>query len=106
MPQTEAITTIGLGFIFIVLAVSICIGVNSYNKFNKRSSYPWIYAGGKYKWVSHPVNPFESEIISICTVTEIKEDDNGDAWVKYKTGICTYSEPIGDFASKYSEENI
>ena len=106
MPQTEAITIIGFGVAFIIILVLVCNGVNSFNKFNKRSSYPWIRIGEKYKWVIRSDNPFESETISTCTVTEIKEDDNGDAWVKYKTGICTFSEPIGDFASKYREENI
>ena len=65
MSQTEVITTIGFGFVFIILVVSICIGVCSYNKFNKRSSYPWINVGCKYKWVMRSDNPFESETISM-----------------------------------------
>lgn len=76
----------------------------SVNKMGKLSTYPQVQVGKKFEWRITSLNPFESDSVSVAEVIELRENSDGDGYVRYRIGDTIYSEPIYDFVTKYDKE--
>ena len=95
-------------YLLLVIIASIGYGMVKFfisiNKMDKLSTYPQVQVGKKFEWRITSLNPFEQDAVSVAEVIELKENSNGDGYVRYRIGVATYSEPIYDFVSKYNKE--
>lgn len=78
--------------------------VISISKMGKLSTYPQVQVGKKFEWRITSLNPFEQDAVSVVEVIELKENSDGDGYVRYRIGDTIYSEPIYDFVTKYDKE--
>lgn len=88
-----------------ILIIFICDTIYNAITCNRLSKHPNIQIGKKFEWRMHLDNPFESDIVSIAEIIDLKER-NGCGWVKYKCHDhdSIYTEPISSFADKYNKE--
>lgn len=95
-------------YLLLVIIASIGYGMVKFfisiNKMGKLSTYPQVQVGKKFEWRITSLNPFEQDAVSVAEVIELKENSNGDGYVRYRIGVATYSEPIYDFVTKYNKE--
>lgn len=95
-------------YLLLVIIASIGYGMIKFfisiNKMGKLSTYPQVQVGKKFEWRIKSLNPFESDSVSVAEVIELRENSNGDGYVRYRIGVATYSEPIYDFVTKYNKE--
>lgn len=95
---------------YLLLVIIIVIGYGiikffiSISKMDKLSTYPQVQVGKKFEWRIVSSNPFEQDAVSVAEVIDLKENSNGDGYVRYRIGDNIYSEPIYDFATKYDKE--
>lgn len=96
--------------VYLLLIIFVLIGYGvirffiSVNKMGKLSTYPQVQAGKKFEWRIKSLNPFESDSVSVAEIIELRENSDGDGYVRYRIGVATYSEPIYDFVTKYNKE--
>jgi hypothetical protein len=98
-----------LGFyLLLVIIASVGYGLVKFfisiGKMGKLSTYPQVQVGKKFEWRVTSLNPFEQDAVSVVEVIELKENSDGDGYVRYRSGDTIYSEPIYDFVTKYSKE--
>ena len=95
-------------YLLLVIIASIGYGMVKFfisiNKMGKLSTYPQVQVGKKFEWRITSLNPFEQDAVSVAEVIELRENSNGDGYVRYRIGVATYSEPIYDFVTKYNKE--
>lgn len=95
-------------YLLLVIIVSIGYGVVKFfisiSKMGKLSTYPQVQVGKKFEWRVTSLNPFEQDAVSVAEVIELKENSNGEGYVRYRIGDNIYSEPIYDFVTKYDKE--
>ena len=98
-----------LGFYLLLIIIALIVyGIVKFfisiSKMDKLSTYPQVQVGKKFEWRIVSSNPFEQDLVSVAEVIELKENSNGDGYVRYRIGDNIYSEPIYDFATKYDKE--
>lgn len=91
-------------FVLILAGYGVIRFFISVNKMGKLSTYPHVQVGKKFEWRITSLNPFEQDVASVAEVIELKENSNGDGYVRYRIGDTIYSEPIYDFVTKYDKE--
>ena len=95
-------------YLLLVIIALIGYGVVKFfisiSKMGKLSTYPQVQVGKKFEWRITSLNPFEQDAVSVAEVIELKENSNGDGYVRYRIGDTIYSEPIYDFVTKYDKE--
>lgn len=95
-------------YLLLVINASIVYGVVKFfisiSKMGKLSTYPQVQVGKKFEWRVTSLNPFEQDAVSVAEVIELKENSDGDGYVRYRIGDTIYSEPIYDFVTKYDKE--
>ena len=96
--------------VYLLLIIFVLIGYGmirffiSVNKMSKLSTYPQVQVGKKFEWRIKSLNPFESDSVSVVEIIELRENSDGDGYVKYRDCNGEYSEPIYDFVTKYNKE--
>lgn len=98
--------------IFILATIFYCGGILSWLIFFKESprsndinNYPGYIIGGKYYCRFIATNPFEKDFTDEAFILDIKENDRGEAYVKYmiNEGSKTYTKGIDEFAALYKQ---
>ena len=98
-----------LALLSIIYSVVLFIQLTFYyNKFKRNNikDYPKYVIGGKYYCEFVSDNPFEKDLIDEAFILDIKENDRGEAYVKYmiNNGSKTYTKGIDEFAALYKQK--